>query len=54
MQRLGDPAQDVGPVAVFVASEDARSVTEDTWIVLDDGHVGGVEGDASPSHLHPE
>jgi len=39
--RVGDPAEDIGPVAVFLASEMGRYVTGDT-INADGGvHIGG-------------
>jgi NAD(P)-dependent dehydrogenase (short-subunit alcohol dehydrogenase family) len=50
MQRLGDPEADIGPVAVFLASEDARYVTGNTLFVDGGGHIGGVQWDARISH----
>jgi NAD(P)-dependent dehydrogenase (short-subunit alcohol dehydrogenase family) len=38
LRRMGDPEIDVGPVAVFLASSDARYVTGTT--VLADGGRG--------------
>jgi NAD(P)-dependent dehydrogenase (short-subunit alcohol dehydrogenase family) len=43
MGRLGDPEEDIAPVAVFLASEDARSVTGNTLFVDGGGHINGVQ-----------
>jgi NAD(P)-dependent dehydrogenase (short-subunit alcohol dehydrogenase family) len=53
MQRLGDPEEDIGPVAVFLASEDARYVTGNTLFADGGGHIGGVQWDAKLSHPDP-
>jgi NAD(P)-dependent dehydrogenase (short-subunit alcohol dehydrogenase family) len=43
MGRLGDPEQDIAPVAVFLASDDARYVTGNTLFVDGGGHINGVQ-----------
>jgi NAD(P)-dependent dehydrogenase (short-subunit alcohol dehydrogenase family) len=43
MGRLGDPEEDIAPVAVFLASEDARYVTGNTVFVDGGGHINGVQ-----------
>jgi NAD(P)-dependent dehydrogenase (short-subunit alcohol dehydrogenase family) len=42
MGRVGDPETDIGPVAVFLASEDARYLTGNTLFVDGGGHINGV------------
>ncbi len=42
MGRLGDPEEDIAPVAVFLASDDARYVTGNTLFVDGGGHINGV------------
>jgi NAD(P)-dependent dehydrogenase (short-subunit alcohol dehydrogenase family) len=42
MGRLGDPEFDIAPVAVFLASDDARYVTGNTLFVDGGGHINGV------------
>jgi NAD(P)-dependent dehydrogenase (short-subunit alcohol dehydrogenase family) len=42
MGRLGDPEDDIAPVAVFLASEDARYLTGNTLFVDGGGHINGV------------
>jgi NAD(P)-dependent dehydrogenase (short-subunit alcohol dehydrogenase family) len=42
MGRMGDPETDIGPVAVFLASDDARYVTGNTLFVDGGGHINGV------------
>lgn len=42
MGRMGDPAEDIGGVAVFLASEDARYLTGNTLFVDGGGHINGV------------
>jgi NAD(P)-dependent dehydrogenase (short-subunit alcohol dehydrogenase family) len=42
MRRLGDPEQDIAPVALFLASEDARYVTGNTLFVDGGSHINGV------------
>ncbi len=43
MGRLGDPEEDIAPVAVFLASADARYVTGNTLFVDGGGHINGVQ-----------
>ncbi|WP_226016585.1 SDR family NAD(P)-dependent oxidoreductase [Novosphingobium sp. FKTRR1] len=42
MGRMGDPEADIGGVAVFLASEDARYLTGNTVFVDGGGHINGV------------
>ena len=42
MGRLGDPEDDIGPVAVFLASDDCRYLTGNTLFVDGGGHINGV------------
>lgn len=42
MGRLGDPEADIAPVAVFLASDDARYLTGNTLFVDGGGHINGV------------
>jgi NAD(P)-dependent dehydrogenase (short-subunit alcohol dehydrogenase family) len=42
MGRLGDPDADIGGVALFLASEDARYVTGNTIFADGGGHINGV------------
>ncbi len=42
MGRMGDPEQDIGGVALFLASEDARYVTGNTLHADGGGHINGV------------
>lgn len=42
MGRLGDPETDIGGVAVFLASEDARYLTGNTLFVDGGAHINGV------------
>jgi len=42
MGRMGDPQADIGGVAVFLASEDARYVTGNTLHADGGGHINGV------------
>ncbi len=42
MGRMGDPEADIGPVAAFLASDDARYVTGNTLFVDGGGHINGV------------
>ena len=42
MGRMGDPEADIGPVAAFLASEDARYMTGNTLFVDGGGHINGV------------
>ncbi|MFZ0664118.1 MAG: SDR family oxidoreductase [Acidimicrobiales bacterium] len=43
MGRLGDPEEDIAPVAVFLASDDARYMTGNTLFVDGGGHINGVQ-----------
>ena len=38
--HMGDPEQDIGPVAVFLASDDGRFVTGQTVIADGGGYTG--------------
>lgn len=42
MGRIGDAEEDIAPVAVFLASEDARYMTGNTLFVDGGGHINGV------------
>ncbi len=42
MGRLGDPYDDIAPVAVFLASDGARYLTGNTLFVDGGGHINGV------------
>ncbi len=42
MGRMGDPEFDIGGVALFLASEDARYLTGNTLFVDGGGHINGV------------
>jgi NAD(P)-dependent dehydrogenase (short-subunit alcohol dehydrogenase family) len=42
MGRMGDPEDDIGPVAVFLAGDDARYCTGNTLFVDGGGHINGV------------
>ncbi len=42
MGRMGDPQDDIGGVAVFLASEDARYLTGNTLFADGGGHINGV------------
>jgi len=42
MGRMGDPDTDIGGVALFLASEDARYLTGNTLYVDGGGHINGV------------
>jgi NAD(P)-dependent dehydrogenase (short-subunit alcohol dehydrogenase family) len=42
MGRIGDPEEDIAPVALFLASEDCRYVTGNTLFVDGGGHINGV------------
>ena len=43
MGRIGDPLDDIGPVATFLASDDSRYVTGNTLFVDGGGHINGVQ-----------
>ncbi|MEO2170047.1 MAG: SDR family oxidoreductase [bacterium] len=42
MGFMGDPEQDIGPVAVFLASDESRYLTGNTLYVDGGGHINGV------------
>ena len=42
MGYMGDPEEDIAPVAVFLASEDCRYMTGNTLFVDGGGHINGV------------
>ena len=42
MGRMGDPEKDIGGVALFLASEDARYLTGNTLFVDGGSHINGV------------
>ena len=42
MGRLGDPEQDIAPVALFLASDDARYLTGNTLFVDGGTHINGA------------
>ena len=42
MRRMGDSEADIGPVAVFLASDESRYVTGNTIHADGGGHVNGV------------
>lgn len=42
MGRLGDPAADIAPVAVFLASDDCRYLTGNTLFVDGGSHINGA------------
>lgn len=42
MGRMGDPETDIGPVAVFLASDDCRYLTGNTLFVDGGSHINGV------------
>jgi NAD(P)-dependent dehydrogenase (short-subunit alcohol dehydrogenase family) len=42
MGRLGDPEADIGGVALFLASEDARYITGNTLFADGGAHINGV------------
>jgi NAD(P)-dependent dehydrogenase (short-subunit alcohol dehydrogenase family) len=43
MGYMGDPEQDIGGVAVFLASDDARYLTGNTLFADGGGHINGVQ-----------
>jgi NAD(P)-dependent dehydrogenase (short-subunit alcohol dehydrogenase family) len=43
MGRLGDPEADIAPVAVFLASDDARYLTGNTLFVDGGAHINGAQ-----------
>src|SRR5262249_4962640 len=42
MRRMGDPEEDIAPVAVFLASEATRYLTGNTLFVDGGSHINGV------------
>ena len=42
MGRIGDPYDDISPVALFLASDDCRYMTGNTLFVDGGGHINGV------------
>lgn len=42
MARIGDPFEDIAPVALFLASEDCRYLTGNTLFVDGGAHINGV------------
>ena len=42
MGRIGDPEDDIAPVALFLASDDCRYVTGNTLYADGGGHINGV------------
>ena len=42
MGRMGDPELDIGGIAVFLASEDARYLTGNTLFADGGAHINGV------------
>jgi NAD(P)-dependent dehydrogenase (short-subunit alcohol dehydrogenase family) len=42
MGRIGEPEDDIGPVAVFLACDDSRYMTGNTLFVDGGGHIYGV------------
>jgi NAD(P)-dependent dehydrogenase (short-subunit alcohol dehydrogenase family) len=45
MGRMGDPEADIGGVALFLASDDARYLTGNTLFVDGGSHINGVQWD---------
>lgn len=45
MGRMGDPENDIGGVALFLASDDARYLTGNTLFVDGGSHINGVQWD---------
>ncbi|MBC7304069.1 MAG: SDR family oxidoreductase [Nocardia sp.] len=43
MGRIGDPLDDIGPVAVFLGSDDSRYLTGNTLFVDGGAHINGVQ-----------
>lgn len=42
MRRMGDPEADIGPIAVFLGSEESRYITGNTIHADGGGHINGV------------
>jgi NAD(P)-dependent dehydrogenase (short-subunit alcohol dehydrogenase family) len=53
MGRMGDPEGDIGGVAVFLASDDARYVTGNTLFVGGGSHINGVVWAPKPEEDGP-
>lgn len=49
MGRVGDPKADIGPVAVFLASDGARYLTGNTLFVDGGSHINGVSWAPQPA-----
>lgn len=45
MGRMGDPEEDIGGVALFLASDDSRYLTGNTLFVDGGSHINGVQWD---------
>ena len=43
MGRMGDPEEDIGGVALFLASDESRYVTGNTLFVDGGSHLNGVQ-----------
>lgn len=43
MGRMGDPLEDIGPVALFLGSDDCRYMTGNTLFVDGGSHINGVQ-----------
>lgn len=43
MGRIGDPLEDIGPVAVFLGGDDCRYLTGNTLFVDGGSHINGVQ-----------
>ncbi len=43
MGRMGDPLEDIGPVALFLGSDDCRYMTGNTLFVDGESHINGVQ-----------
>ena len=42
LRRMGDPEDDIAPVALFLATEDSQYLTGNTLFVDGGGHINGV------------
>jgi|SRR5690625_361180 len=49
MGRMGDPEQDIGGVALFLAGEDSRYLTGNTLFVDGGSHINGVNWNPEPT-----
>jgi NAD(P)-dependent dehydrogenase (short-subunit alcohol dehydrogenase family) len=45
MRRMGDPEEDIGSVALFLASDDSRYLTGNTLFADGGSHINGVQWD---------